>query len=214
MIIECPSCTARFAVPDQAIGASGRRVRCSKCQHMWQVRPEHSAKADTEAADKAEAAPPAQQTLSKRAKISYTALYAGLIAAVIVLLLLLFMPKAAGFPPSEGLAFERLTLEQTPTMGGERFASHPFYMIEGAVRNTGDTPTPMPVLRVTYRDAGGSAIYTRSYDANDKMIAPGESVTFMLEKLERPDTSGGVFMVQMGSRLELALRGAPAHGEE
>lgn len=35
MILECPSCHARFTVPDQAIPVEGRGVRCSKCSHQW-----------------------------------------------------------------------------------------------------------------------------------------------------------------------------------
>ncbi len=35
MIITCPSCSAQFAVPVAAIGATGRTVRCSACGHQW-----------------------------------------------------------------------------------------------------------------------------------------------------------------------------------
>ena len=40
MIISCPSCGVSFSVKSEALGAAGRRVKCSKCGHQWHAIPE------------------------------------------------------------------------------------------------------------------------------------------------------------------------------
>lgn len=37
--IVCPSCEAKYRVPDSAIGPEGRRVHCSKCGEIWLAHP-------------------------------------------------------------------------------------------------------------------------------------------------------------------------------
>jgi len=47
MIVTCPNCTTRFLVPDDAIGTTGRRVKCGACGHLWLAVPDRD---DDEAA--------------------------------------------------------------------------------------------------------------------------------------------------------------------
>ena len=60
MIIACPACNTRYAVPDSAIGIDGRSVRCAKCGHSWfQHGPEAAAPAPASGPVAAANVPPA-----------------------------------------------------------------------------------------------------------------------------------------------------------
>ena len=49
MVISCPACGTRYVVPDSAIGAGGRTVRCANCRHSWYQEGEVAAASRREA---------------------------------------------------------------------------------------------------------------------------------------------------------------------
>jgi predicted Zn finger-like uncharacterized protein len=58
MILSCPACNTRYLVPDTAIGADGRQVRCASCKHSWFVEPPVLDLGTAAEADSAAAPPP------------------------------------------------------------------------------------------------------------------------------------------------------------
>lgn len=53
MIITCPDCTARFVLPERALGEAGKKVRCGKCRHTWFMQPPARSAEDTDSLRKA-----------------------------------------------------------------------------------------------------------------------------------------------------------------
>lgn len=39
MIVTCPACQTQFRLPEGALGANGRKLRCSACRHVWFAAP-------------------------------------------------------------------------------------------------------------------------------------------------------------------------------
>ncbi len=46
MILTCPECATSYTIPDGAIGAEGRSVKCRKCAHVWFAKEPEPAKTD------------------------------------------------------------------------------------------------------------------------------------------------------------------------
>ena len=49
MIVDCPSCGTRFRLDESALGAAGRRLRCSVCNHVWFRAPPEAAGGEADA---------------------------------------------------------------------------------------------------------------------------------------------------------------------
>ncbi len=66
--IVCPSCHARYQLPDGSVGADGRKVSCSSCSHKWRAHADGAAPAPASPAAGSEVKPEPEAKPAPEAK--------------------------------------------------------------------------------------------------------------------------------------------------
>jgi len=213
MILECPACHARYAVPDHAIGASGRSVRCAKCKHSWfqPAPPSLAGKplAELDAMLKEAAKPIEKKPLRRGSNLPAVQpdsvplgikLATGLFAlAAIAMLLLALAPSLAGFPPSQGLVLADVSMSKREITGMSLFE------ISGKFLNTTDHPKEIPTLRVRLEDKNGGVVREWITAGKGVVVAPGKTTDFSTGELG-VTSLGERFVIELGNNKELIMR--------
>ena len=211
MILQCPACNARYAVPDHAIGANGRTVRCVKCAHEW-FTPGVQAPADkleellTPPPKPVLRAVPKGSSVPKRVKpASSTGVNIAMAASMVLALfttLLAQKPQWFGLGDMSHIVFTDLSLAKQEKERGAEFA------ISGNLINTSGLPSAPPTIRITLVDRVGDRMQFWEPVMPDR-IEPRQPLPFTFGPLATKFTSGDRLVVELGSPLQLALRKKP-----
>jgi predicted Zn finger-like uncharacterized protein len=217
MILQCSKCNARYLVPDSAIGASGRTVRCARCSHSWFEEPivqnvsENIPDLD-EMLGSINETPIPIKPLAAGANVPARLAprpAGGLKAMVFASFLLvaglgLFIAKPSLFVPSsvglalEDVKFNKKTDEQSNIVE-----------ISGNIINSGDDEKIIPTMRVTLLDEAGNKLQFWEYAGGGKTLKPKENIPFTTGELPIKFITAKRFVLELGTPLELALRGKP-----
>lgn len=215
MILQCSECKARYLVPDQAIGAKGRQVRCAKCGHSWFEAPPPAAKDPAledldKLLDEINARPkpiPKGSNLPKipfePASIIQKGFTGFMLIAAIGLVLLIAAPGLLGLPSSKGLVLADVGIIR---VARDQQTS---YQINGKIANMSSVAKTVPTLRVTLVDTEGKSLQYWDFGGDATTIDPGKSIPFATGDLELRFSKGSRFVVEVGNPLELALRRKP-----
>ncbi len=157
MLISCPECKTTFAVPIKAIGVTGRKVKCSKCTHVWFQEPAQVDRAALENLLSVDAEESINLPARRKQKFSYA-----YVACLFLLLLcaagIQLLKQPGIYPPLgaklqltnyNGLRFHDFSVES------HRVDNKLDFFLRGKVINTTSRTRNLPPMNVRVYSKGG-----------------------------------------------------------
>lgn len=216
MIITCPSCSAQYNLPDDAVGPKGRRVKCTSCAHTWQQAPagqdniefiqEQIAENFTpettpqpqpaERPVKSEAVPVVKQAGGGTVVITSIAIALILLIATVGFLVATRKNLTAGWPPL-ALFYQMIGMPvEAPgasleLVNVESKLEDGTLNVKGAIKNPSDRQQSLTGILIAVSNDEGR-LKDWPVDLNGKLIQPGEDIGFQYQLQDVPEGAENV----------------------
>lgn len=222
MVITCPNCQTKFMVPSQALVPDGRKVRCSRCAHVWFQGP-HEEEGKKKPSDLAEFEYPEAPALAHKesnlpALVKEKGIPSWLIpaaAGAFALSIPFFLLgnreswgagmsgiyDMLGYYDQEGLALGDIRVLE---FSNRRNRDSVTYQVNGKIINESEATRRPPVIRVTLMDEEGGELESLDIP-QEEGIAPGAATAFTAQ-LKTRKTNVASVRLDIGSPLALSLR--------
>lgn len=212
MILTCPDCHTRFAIDAALLAPDGRRVKCSKCAHVWfesMPEPDDEPAVEPPPISVTPLNPEGESVGTRRnlpaipgARPNGGARTAWIVCAVLVVAILgvlwfwrgpiaLAVPQAEAIYASVGIdAFpppgDGLKIEFDVSAEGGKLA------LKGEVINISNGAREIPQLYVLISDANKQRLKSWSFSVEATRLGPGERASFTAQTEEVPAQAANV----------------------
>ncbi|MEX1107490.1 MAG: DUF3426 domain-containing protein [Dongiaceae bacterium] len=209
MIVTCPACATRYSVEPSSIAPDGRKVRCTRCGHVWlQLPPADMPKrvdllpdlADRDVRPETVVVPPPMPSRERRRRSG-----SGGWLGLVLLLLIVGFAASIGYVGRERIVerwpevaplYERIGIDVAAVGEGLQLGE-PTHVrravdgvdvieIEGEIRNATEADMAIPNLLVMLRNDADQTVLERVYAAPRPALQAGETLRYKIAIEEPP----------------------------
>lgn len=206
MYISCPECEAKFVVRADQIGPNGRKVKCSKCSHIWLQQLSDDMKIEpvltpTQAAAEIPLGNGVNLPALLPVKIpAYLYALPFLLITMILGLIFLMFPAKLGFDTmldSKHLSVKDIKIDNQKELDK--------ITVSYKILNSSDKESPMPLVRIRLFDKNNRILKTHVVDHSKIDLSPKQYVLIKTEFVPAPPSTESVD-IMIGNKLDFFLR--------
>jgi predicted Zn finger-like uncharacterized protein len=229
MILTCPQCGTRYFLSDVQVGREGRAVKCTSCGNVWRAEPVEPEPPNLDLSHQFEPEPEPQtfvdpeeefaaaaqrraeilrqkkaeaERRQRQASVVTAAVWAGLVAAVAILLTLgvIFRIQVVKWWP--GMATVYVALHMPVNASGLLIdkvqaapaivQGHRSLMVTGVLTNASAGPRAAPAFHVDILDKAGKPLAQRLIQVPSVALRVGEARRFQLQVADPPPGADNV----------------------
>ena len=206
MYIACPECNAKFVVTSEQIGQQGRKVKCSKCSHIWHQKPDNSARIEpTIPEPAADTTTPIGNGVNLPALLPVKIqpyLYAlpALMISLIIFMLVMLFPNKLGFDSllnSNKLSIKDIKIENNKEIDK--------ITVSYKVLNNSSETVKMPLVRIRLFDKSDRILKSLIDDHTNVDMFPGQFIQVKTEFVPASPSTKSID-IMIGNKIDFILR--------
>ena len=206
MYIACPKCNTKFVVTPEQIGEHGRKVKCSKCTHIWHQKLEDHLNVEPIILTP----PPISTTpLGNGVNLpallpmkipSYLYILPFLLIGLIIFISIMLFPHKLGFESllnNNNLSIKDLQIQNQQEL--QKIA------VSYKVHNTSSKNVHMPLVRIRLFDKSGRVIKSLIDDHTNVQMVPNQFIQVKTEFVPAPPSADSID-IMIGNKIDFILR--------
>ncbi len=203
MYIACPGCNTKFVVTPEQIGKDGRKVKCSKCSHIWYKKLDEDVRIEP-----ALTAPVVSTTLGNGVNLPallpmkippYLYMMPVVMIGLIIFMLVMLFPDNLGFESL--LNSDNLSIKDVQIVKQQDIEK---ITVSYKVHNTSLKDVKMPLVRVRLCDNNNKVLKSLT-DYHTNIISPNQFLQVKTEFMPVPSSADNID-IMMGNEVDFILR--------